>query len=341
MQGMKAAMVDPMGLENLHIVDLPEPEPAQGEVLVRMKAATLNFRDILAVKGGYGSMQKQERLIPLSDGAGEIVAVGRGVRGLKPGDRVIGAFFPNWQDGTLQVAHVMADLGGAMDGVACEFRRFRQDAVVRLPDQISDMHGAALPCAAATAWNAVVTKGRVGPGDRVLIQGTGGVSLFALQFAVMAGAEVYATSSSADKMALLQSLGAAHVVNYRDDPEWGRTINALTGRRGITHAIEIGGATTLKQTMRSMGLGGFIGMIGVVTGPKAELNLPIIAMQETRIEGVTAGSRASLQKMVDAIAVHGMTPVMDKASFALETLRDGLEYLQAGKHVGKVGVRIG
>ncbi len=338
---MRAAMVDPMGLENLTIVDLPDPEPGAGEVLVRMKAVSLNFRDILAVKGGYGSLQKQEKLIPLSDGAGEVVAVGPGVRGLRPGDRVIGCFFPDWQAGPLRAEHVMSDLGGRFDGVACEFRCFRQDAVVKLPDAISDMDGAALPCAAATAWNAVITKGKVGPGDRVLIQGTGGVSLFALQFAVMAGAEVYATSSSGEKMELLKSLGAAHVVNYREDEEWGKTINALTGRRGITHAVEIGGAATLKQTMRAMGLGGFIGMIGVVTGPRAELNLPIVAMQETRIEGVTAGSRAALQKMVEAIAVHGMKPVMDKAVFTLETLRDGLEYLQAGKHVGKVGVTIG
>jgi NADPH:quinone reductase-like Zn-dependent oxidoreductase len=338
---MKAAMVDPMGLENLHVVDLPDPEPGAGEVLVRMKAASLNFRDILAVNGGYGSMQKQEKLIPLSDGAGEIVSVGPGVRGLKPGDRVIGCFFPNWQDGGLRLEHVTADLGGGMDGVACELRCFKQDALVKLPDAISDMDGAALPCAAATAWNAVVTKGRVGPGDRVLIQGTGGVSLFALQFAVMAGAEVYATSSSGEKLELLKSLGASQVVNYREDGEWGKTIKALTGRRGITHAIEIGGAATLKQTMRSMGLGGFIGMIGVVTGPKAEVNLPIVAMQELRIEGVTAGSRAALQKMVDAIAAHEMKPVIDKATFTLETLRDGLEYLQAGKHVGKVGVTIG
>jgi alcohol dehydrogenase len=338
---MKAAMVDPMGLENLRVVDLPDPEPGPGEVLVRLKAATLNFRDILAVKGGYGSMQKQDRLIPLSDGAGEIISVGSGVRGLKPGDRVIGTFFPDWQAGPLRVEHVMSDLGGRFDGVACELRCFRQDAVVKLPETISDMEGAALPCAAATAWNAVITKGRVGPGDRVLIQGTGGVSLFALQFAVMAGAEVYATSSSGDKLELLKSLGATHVVNYREDADWGKTINGLTGRRGITHAVEIGGAATLKQTMRSMGLGGFIAMVGVVTGPKAEINLPIVAMQETRMEGVTAGSRAALQKMVDAIAQHGMKPVIDKASFTLDGLREGLEYLQSGRHVGKVGVTIG
>jgi NADPH:quinone reductase-like Zn-dependent oxidoreductase len=337
---MKAAMVDPMGLENLTVVELPDPEPGPGEVLVRMTAATLNYRDILAVNGGYGSMQKQERLIPLSDGAGEIVATGRGVRGLKPGDRVIGCFFPNWQDGGLRPDHVTADLGGGMDGVACEFRCFRQDAVVRLPDSLSDMEGAALPCAAATAWNAVVTKGRVGPGDRVLIQGTGGVALFALQFAVMAGAEVYATTSTAGKAALLEGLGARHVVNHREDPEWGRTIKGLTGRRGITHAVEIGGAATLGQTMRAMGPGGFIAMIGVVTGTKAELNLPIVAMQETRIEGVTAGSRAALQKLVDAMAVHGTRPVIDTATFTLDTLKDGLEYLRSGRHVGKVGVTI-
>lgn len=338
---MKAAMVDPMGLENLSVVELPEPEPGHGEVLVRMKAATLNYRDLLAVKGGYGSMQKQEKLIPLSDGAGEIVDVGPGVRGLNTGDRVIGTFFPDWQAGPLRMEHVASDVGGRFDGVACELRRFRQDAVVKLPEALSDMDGAALPCAAATAWNAVVEKGKVGPGDRVLIQGTGGVSLFALQFAVMAGAEVFATSSSAEKLELQKSMGAAHVVNYREDEAWGKTINKLSGRKGMTHAVEIGGAATLKQTMHAMGLGGMIAMIGVVTGPKAELNVPIVSMQETRIEGITAGSRASLERLVNAMALHGIRPVMEGRSFTLETLREGLEFLESGGHTGKVGVSIG
>ncbi len=338
---MKAARVDPMGLENLAIVDLPEPVAGPGEVLVAMKAASLNYRDLLAVKGGYGGMQKQSNLIPLSDGAGDIIAVGDGVRGWKVGDRVVSCFFPDWQAGPLRVECVGSDLGGRFDGVAVEKRVFRHDALVKLPDSLSYIEGASLPCAAATAWNAVIEKGGVGPGHRVLTQGTGGVSLFALQFAVMAGAEVYATSSSPEKLELLKSLGAAHVVNYREDPEWGKTVQKATRGRGIDLAVEIGGAETLKHTMRTMALGGTIAMVGVVTGTKAELNLPIVAMQEMRIEGVTAGSRASLQLLVDALARNGVKPVIDKRMFTLDTLKDGLEYLSTGQHVGKVCLEIG
>ncbi len=338
---MKAAIVDPMGLENLAIVELPDPVPGPGEVLVALKAASLNFRDLLAVKGGYGGMQKQEKLIPLSDGAGEIIAVGDKVRGWKVGDRVVSCFFPDWQAGPLRPECVASDLGGRFDGVAAEKRVFRHDALVKLPDSLSFIEGASLPCAAATAWNAVIEKGGVGPGHRVLTQGTGGVSLFALQFAVMAGAEVYATSSSADKLDLLKSLGAAHVVNYREDQDWGKTIQKATRGRGIDVAVEIGGAETLKHTMRTMALGGTIAMVGVVTGAKAELNLPIVAMQEMRIEGVTAGSRASLQLLVDALARNKVKPVIDKRVFTLDTLKEGLEYLASGQHVGKVCLAIG
>lgn len=338
---MKAARVDKMGIENLAVVDLPDPVAGPGEVLVALKAASLNYRDLLAVKGGYGGMQKQENLIPLSDGAGEIVAVGDKVRGWKVGDRVVSCFFPDWQAGPLRMECVGSDLGGRFDGVAVEKRVFRQDALVKLPDSLTYLEGASLPCAAATAWNAVIEKGRVGPGHRVLTQGTGGVSLFALQFAVMAGAEVYATSSSAEKLDLLKKLGASHVFNYKDDQAWGVAVQKATGGRGIDVAVEIGGAETLKQTMRAMTLGGTIAMVGVVTGAKAELNVPIVAMQETRIEGVTAGSRVALQRLVDAIARNGVKPVIDQRVFTLETLREGLEYLASGKHVGKVCVEIG
>ena len=337
---MKAALVDPMGLENLKIVDLPEPQPGPGEVLVAMKAASLNFRDLLAVKGGYGSMQKQEKLIPLSDGAGEIVAVGDRVRGWKTGDRVVGTFFPDWQVGPLRPEAVATDLGGRMDGVACEKRVFRQDAIVRLPDGLDFADGAALPCAAATAWNGLVEQGKVAPGDRVLIQGTGGVSLFALQFAVMAGAEVYAISSSAEKLELMRSMGAAHLVNYREDAEWGKTIQKLSGGRGVTHAVEVAGGDQLKQTMRALSLGGFIALIGVVGGNRSELNLPVFSMGGLRMEGASAGSRASLQKLIDAMAIAKVKPVLDRRRFRLDELKSALEYLASGQHVGKVVVDI-
>lgn len=337
---MKAAMVDPMGIDNIRIVELPDPEPGPDEVVVAIRAVSLNYRDILAVKGGYGRMQKQERLIPLSDGAGEIVAVGAKVRGWKAGDRVLNCFFPRWQAGPLRPECVREDLGGMFDGVAVERRVFKQDALVRMPAAMSFVEAATLPCAAATAWNALVELGEIEPGQRVLTQGTGGVSLFALQFAKLAGAEVYATSSTEAKLDLLRQLGADHVVNHREDAEWGKTIMGLTGGRGVDHVVDIGGAQTLKQSMRALKPGGTISMIGVVTGPKAELNIPIVAMQALRLQGANAGSRLALERLVDAIAANGMKPVVDKTVFELAQLPDALRYLEAGKHVGKVCIEL-
>jgi alcohol dehydrogenase len=338
---MKAALVDPMGLENLRVVEIDDPEPGPDEVLVAIRAASLNYRDILAVKGGYGRMQKQGRLIPLSDAAGEVVAVGAKVRAWKVGDRVLNCFFPRWQAGPLRLECVTEDLGGMFDGVAVEKRVFRQDALVRMPASMSFAEAATLPCAAATAWNGLIERGGIRPGQRVLTQGTGGVSLFALQFAKMAGAEVYATSSSPEKLELLKRLGADHVVNHREDAEWGKTIMGLTRGTGVDHVVDIGGAETLKHSMRALRPGGTITLIGVVTGPKAELNVPIVAMQALRLEGANAGSRLMLQRMVDAIAANGLKPVIDEKRFGLSDLPDALRHLEAGRHVGKVCIEIG
>lgn len=337
---MRAALVDPIGIDNLKVVALPEPAAGDSDVLVAVKYASLNYRDILAVNGGYGRLQKQEKLIPLSDGAGEVVGVGSKVRDWKIGDRVLSCFFPDWQAGPLRPEVVRTDLGGMQDGVAVEKRIFRPDALVKVPDAMELREAAALPCAAATAWNAVIEIGKVGPGERVLVQGTGGVSLFALQFAVAAGAEVYATVSSAEKGKLVEALGASHVVNYREDADWGKTVMKATGGRGIDHVVEIGGAQTLKQSMLSLKLGGSIYMIGVVTGPKAEINIPIVAMSGATIRGVAAGSRLALKRMVDAMSHHRIKPVIDKSSFTLDSLKDALLHLKSGKHTGKVVIEI-
>jgi alcohol dehydrogenase len=336
---MKAAVVEPMGLENLTIRELPDPTPGPGEVLVRLRAASLNHRDLYTVRGGYGSMQKQSELIPLSDGAGEIAALGAGVREWKVGDRVASCFFPDWQAGAARPENFRSDLGGRHDGVAAELRVFRRDALVGIPDTMSFFEAAALPCAGGTAWNAVIEIGGVGPGHRVLTQGTGGVSLFAVQFAVMAGAEVIATSSSADKLAKLKELGASATINYRGEPEWGKAVKGLTGGRGVDHVVEVGGAETLKQSMHALALGGMISMIGVVTGQRTELNIAVVAVSSMRIEGVNAGSRASLQRMIQAMGHHGVKPVLDR-TFALDDLKGALEYLKAGSHVGKVCIEI-
>lgn len=335
---MRTALVDPIGLDNLHIVDRDTPEPGAGEVLVRMTHASLNYRDLLAVNGGYGRMQKQEALVPLSDGAGEVVALGDGVRGWKLGDKAMPAFFPNWQAGPLRPECVTADLGGMNDGVATEYRTFRADALVKVPASMDLRDAATLTCAAATAWNAVIEVGKAGPGETVLIQGSGGVSLFALQFAVAAGAKVIATVSSDTKDELVRSMGASDTVNYRTDEDWGKTVKKMTG--GVDHVVEVGGAQTFKQSMLAAGLAAKIYMIGVVTGPRTELNIPIVAMSGTRIEGVSAGSRASAQRMVNAVAHHGIKPVIDSESFTLDTLKEGISYLEQGKHTGKIVVDI-
>ncbi len=337
---MKAALVDPIGLDNLKIIDLPDPEPGDHEVLVRLKYASLNYRDILTVNGGYGRMQKQENLIPLSDGAGEVIAVGPKVEDWKVGDRVMSCFFPDWQAGPMRSEVVRTNLGGMNDGVAVEKRVFRADALVAVPDSVELRDAATLPCAAATAWNAVIEQGKAGPGQRVLIQGTGGVSLFALQFAVAAGAEVYCTVSNEEKAKLVRTLGAAHTVNYREDEDWGKSIMKLSGGRGIDHVVEIGGAATLKQSMLSLALEGRISMIGVVTGPKAEINVPIIAMSGTTIQGVSAGSRHSLQRLVHAISYHKIKPVIDEKRFTLDSLKEALQYLDKRMHTGKVVIEI-
>lgn len=338
---MKAALVDPIGIDNLKIVEMDQPDPGPGEVLVAIKYASLNYRDFLAANGGYGRMQKQEKLIPLSDGAGEVVAIGDGVRGWKLGDKVMSCFFPNWQAGPLRLECVTADLGGMNDGVAVEYRIFKHDALVKIPPQMDLRDAATLTCAGATAWNAVIETGKAGPGQTVLVQGSGGVSLFALQFAVAAGAQVIATVSSEEKAELARKLGATHTVNYREDEEWGKTVKKITEGKGVDHIVEIGGAATFKQSMLSSGLGASIYMIGVVTGPRTELNIPIVAMSGTKIEGVSAGSRASAQRMVDAVAHHGIKPVIDDSDFTLDTLKDALVYLKDGQHTGKVVLPVG
>jgi alcohol dehydrogenase len=336
---MKAAVVKPMGLDNLSVVELPDPRPGPGEILVRLRAASLNYRDLIACGGGYGSMQKQDALIPLSDGAGEVVEVGAGVTAWRPGDRVASCFFPDWQAGPANPRGFATDVGARCDGVAAELRVFRGDAVVRVPEGMSFVDAATLPCAAATAWNGLIELGGVGPGHTVLTQGTGGVALFALQFAAMAGAEVYALSSSAEKLERLRALGAAHVINYRDDPEWGKTIQKMTRGRGVDHVVEIGGTDTFRQSMRAVTVGGMISVIGVVTGVKAELNIPVAIIQNARIQGVSAGSRAMLMRLIEAVTHHGLKPVVDRV-FPLAELRGALEHLKARRHVGKVCIEI-
>jgi len=329
----------PGGVDALALVDKPVPQAGPGEVLVRLKAATLNYRDLLTVKGGYGSRQKFP-LVPVSDGAGVVEAVGAGVTGFAPGDRVIGSFFEDWLGGAPSETRMRAALGGSVDGVLTEYRLFPAHALVRTPDHLSDVEAAALPCAGLTAWSAVVKLGDVKPGQTVLTQGTGGVSLFALQFAKMCGARVIATSSSDAKITRLKQLGADVTLNYKTTPDWGKKAREVTGR-GVDLVVEVGGVGTLNESIRATKIGGTIAFIGVLAGPaSSDTRLPLMVMQQQRLQGVTVGSVEDLQALCDGISMHGVKPVIDKV-FAFDQVRDAFAHMASGAHFGKVAIAIG
>lgn len=337
---MKAMVMETLGVENLRLKEVPDPKPGPGQVLVRLRAASLNFRDVLALRGGYGSRQKQAGLIPLSDGAGEVVEVGAGVRRFKAGDRVVNTFFPGWFAGPPEERFLQQDLGGMEDGVACELRVFSEEAVLPIPPSMSFVQAATLPCAAVTAWNAVRAQAAVGPEHSVLTQGSGGVAIFALQFARAAGANVIGISSSMHKLERLQALGAQHGINYRDDAEWGKTARKFTpGGQGVDLVVETAGAATLKQSIRATRLGGMIAMIGMVSGPTAEVNLPLVAMGSLRIHGVAVGSRQHLQQVLAACATNGIEPVVDRV-LPLAELGEAVRHVESGKQFGKVCIEI-
>lgn len=336
---MKAMVMGSLGIANLALRDVPDPKPGPGQVLVRMKAASLNFRDLLTLDGKYGGMQKRDNLILLSDGAGEIAEVGAGVKEWKTGDRVVGCFFPYWQDGEAQEYLLRDAPGGLADGVASQYRVFNADAILPIPQNLSFVEAATLPCAAITAWSAVRVALRTGPEHIVLTQGTGGVSLFALQFAKAAGATVIATSSSEGKLQRLRALGADHVINYREDTEWGKTARKLTNGRGVDLVVEVGGAGTIKQSIRASKLGGTVAVIGVVAGPSLDFPLPLITMNMLHVVGVALGNRRQFSDMLRAIGHHGIKPVVDKV-FPLAELPDALAWMQGGNHVGKVCIEI-
>jgi NADPH:quinone reductase-like Zn-dependent oxidoreductase len=329
----------PNGIDGLALVDKPVPEPAAGEVLVRLKAATLNYRDLITVKGGYGSRQKFP-LVPVSDGAGVVDRVGPGVREFVSGDRVIGSFFESWIGGEPSEAKMRSALGGSVDGVLCEYRIFPKHALVKTPEHLSDIEAAALPCAGVTAWSAVVKLGGVKPGQTVLTQGTGGVSLFAIQFAKMCGARVIATSSSDAKIERLKPLGADFTLNYKATPDWGKKAREWSGH-GVDLVVEVGGVGTLNESIRATRIGGTIAFIGVLAGPPpSDLRLPLMVMQQQRLQGVTVGSVEDLQAMAGAIAASRMKPVIDKI-FSFDQAKQAFAHMESGAHFGKVAIAIG
>lgn len=332
---------DGLGLAHLKRGERDRPEPGPGEVLVGLRAASLNFRDTVIVHGMYGGKQPLP-LVPLSDGAGAVVAVGDGVADVAVGDRVTPCFHQAWDAGPPTLARLSAALGaGETDGVACDFRIFKAGGLVHTPDHLSDAEAACLPCAGLTAWSALVTDCPAQPGDTVLIQGTGGVAIFALQFAKALGLRTIVTSSSDEKLERAEALGADHLINYKSTPKWGRAAREFTAGRGVDHVIEVGGAGTLEQSLRAVRIGGRIASIGVLSGATTELTLPLLFMQHVTLQGITVGSRDAHKQMNRFIAQHALRPLVDAADFGFDDLPAAIRHMLSKSHMGKICVRFG
>jgi NADPH:quinone reductase-like Zn-dependent oxidoreductase len=321
------------GSDALRCEDLPSPKPGPGQVLVRLRAASLNYRDLMIARGIYNPRLKLP-IIPLSDGAGEVVATGDGATRFKAGDRVVACFAPAWLDGPPTEAKGRSALGADAGGVLAEEVVLPEDGLLLIPAHLGFAKAATLPCAAVTAWNALVENGGIKPGDTVLVQGTGGVSLFALQFAKLAGATVIATSSSDEKLARVRALGASEVINYKTNTDWDKRVRELTGGQGVDLIVEVGGAGTLPKSVRAARLGGYIALIGVLSGG-GEFNPISILMKSIRLQGIFVGSRRMFEDMLRAVEASQLQPVVDRV-FPFDQAVDALKHLESGAHFGKV-----
>jgi NADPH:quinone reductase-like Zn-dependent oxidoreductase len=332
---MRAVAIDgSFGLDNLRVVERDRPHPGPGQVLLRMRAQSLNYRDLLTVQGAYNPKQPLP-LIPCSDGVGHVEDVGEGVTRAQVGDRVCPIFCQSWLDGTPDRDKLRSTLGGPLDGTLTEWMVVDQQGLVHPPAHLTDGECAALPCAAVTAWTALFTEGRLQAGQTVLVQGTGGVSIFALQLAKAAGATVILTSSSDEKISRARELGADQTLNYRETPEWARAVRELTGGRGVDHVVEVGGAGTLDQSIRCTAIGGQISVIGVLSGIKSSILVTPILMGYQRLQGILVGHRTSFEALCAFLAEHELHPVISDR-FEMARAREGFELMARGGHLGKI-----
>lgn len=335
---MKAFQITQFGLEHLRVAELTVPTPGAGEVLIRVHATSLNYRDLIMIRGQYDPKLRFPR-IPLSDGAGEVTAVGAGVTRFREGDRVIGLFLQNWPDGPPSSEKTRGALGGDLDGMLAEYVVLPERGVVHFPSHLSYAQAATLPCAALTAWHALFEAANVKPGDTVLIQGTGGVSIFALQFARMADARVLGTSSSDEKIARAKILGLDGGLNYTRQAEWARWVRQETGDQGADLIVEVGGAGTWDQSLKAVRVGGVIAQIGILSAGDEVISVTPILMRQSRIFGIHVGSRAMMERMNRAIELHRLVPVIDKI-FAFSEATAAFRYLEGGRHFGKVVIAV-
>ncbi len=335
---MKAYEINEFGIENLTLTERDEPKPQANEVLVKFHAASLNYRDLMMVKGFYNPKLKTP-LVPLSDGAGEVTSVGEAVTKWKIGDRVCPIFMQGWLDGEIDFSKARTALGGDLDGCLREFGAFDENGLVRIPDHLSFEEAATLPCAAVTAYNALYHSGSLKPGDTVLLQGTGGVSIFALQFAGILGARTIITSSSDEKLQRAKDLGANDLINYKERTDWDKAVLDLTGKRGVDHVVEVGGAGTMQKSVNAVKMGGDVSVIGVLSG-KGEFNPTSLLMKTVKLQGIYVGSRQMFEQMNLMICQHThLKPVIDKV-FEFGEVKDALNYMESGSHFGKIVVKI-
>ena len=341
---MRAYAIRQFGLDHLKQVELPMLQVAPGMVLIRVRAVSLNYRDLMMVNGLYNPKMDLPR-IPCSDGAGEVVAIGEGVGRVRLGDRVCGIFMQRWLDGPLTAERGKAALGGDVDGMLAEYALLAEDGVVRFPEHLSYEEAATLPCAGVTAWNALHHAGEpalpVLPGETVVIQGTGGVSIFALQFAKLLGARLIGTSSSEEKLTRAYGLGLDAGCNYKQRPEWSKWVTEVTGGKGADRIIEVGGGGTFGQSLRAARVGGIIAQIGVLSGSATSepLALTPILHKQLRVQGIYVGSREMFEQMNAAIAKAELHPVIDRV-FDFDQAREAFLHMQSGSHFGKIVIRI-
>jgi NADPH:quinone reductase-like Zn-dependent oxidoreductase len=324
------------GFDALTLVERDRPSVRPGDVRVRVRAVSLNYRDIMVARG---SKKRAKRIVPLSDGAGDVIDVGAGVTRVGVGDRVAAAFFPTWLTGPLAEEHHANALGGSLDGMLAEEVVLPERAWVKIPQRYSFEQGSTLPCAGVTAWHALFEAATVRPGDTVLVQGGGGVSTFALQLARHAGAAVVATSSSPDKRARFEQMGATTTIDYTTDAKWGDTARASAGNGGVDLVVEVGGAGTFDQSVAALRYGGHMSLLGILAGTQGPINTHAIFQKNIRIRGVYVGSVAMFERLVHALEHSTIDPVIDRV-FPFEKTRDAYEYLASGRHFGKVVIRI-
>src|SRR5271169_41746 len=327
------------GIDALTQVERPEPKPAHRQVLVKVKACSLNYRDLAIARGTY-RMPVRENIVPLSDGAGEVIEIGAGVTRVKAGDHVAGNFFQRWSGGEPSADAHKSALGGGIDGMLSEYVVLEEDGVVKIPAHLSLEEGATLPCAAVTVWHAMMEHAKLKAGDTILLQGTGGVSIFGLQFAKAMGIRAIITSSSEEKLKRAKALGAAFGINYKTTPDWDKAAMEFTGGAGVDHVVEVGGAATLTRSFGALRVGGKVTMIGGLSGGATELNPGLIFSRRANVQGISVGSTQMFEAMNRAVAANAIKPVIDKV-FGFDEVQAAYKHMASGAHFGKIVISVG